>query len=90
MSVGDLWHGIASCKSHVSELKNWMSSHSKKPSVGVELRAGGDPHKSEKPGWSAGDMSQWPKIKRKQKMHRHPVSPTGVLLLVFLTCSCSK
>ena len=90
MSVGDLWHGIASCKSHVSELKNWMPSHSKKSSVGVELRAGGDPHKSEKPGWSAGDMSQWSKIKRKQKMHRHPISPAGVLLLVFLTCSCSK
>ena len=32
--------------------------HSKKPSVGVELRAGGDPHRSEKPGWSARDMRQ--------------------------------
>ena len=51
----------------------------KNPSVGVELRAGGDPHRSEKPGWSAGDMRQWPK----QKMHRHPVSPMGVLLLFF-------
>ena len=27
-----------------------------KPSVGVELRAGGDPHRSQKPGWSAGGM----------------------------------
>ena len=66
-----------------------MPKHSKKtqkkPSVGVELRSGGDPQRSEKPGWSAGDMRQWPK----QKMHRHPVSPTGVLLLVFLTCSKS-
>ena len=51
----------------------------KKPSVGVELRGAGDPHRSEKLGWSAGDMRQWPN----QKMHRHPVSPAGVLLLVF-------
>ena len=46
-----------------------MPMHSKqknKPSVGVEFRAGGDPHRSEKLGWSAGDMRQWPK----QKMHR--------------------
>ena len=57
-----------------------MPKHSKKPSVRVELRACGDPHRSEKPGWSAGDMRQWPK-KRNQKMHSHPVSPTGVLLL---------
>ena len=57
---------MASRKSHVSELKNWMPMHSKKqkkPSVGVELRAGGDPHRSEKPGWSASGMSQWPKQK---------------------------
>ena len=33
----------------------------KKPSVGVELRVGGDPHRSEKPGWSASDTRQWPK-----------------------------
>ena len=58
MSVGDLWRGMASPKSHVSELKNWMPLHSKKPSDGVELRGGGDPHRSEKPGWSAGDMRQ--------------------------------
>ena len=45
------------------------------PSVGVELRAGGDPHGSEKLEWSAGDTRQWPK----QKMHRHLVSPKGVL-----------
>ena len=66
MSVSDLLRGMASRKSHVSELKNWMSMHSKtkkKPSIGVELRAGGDPPRSEKPGWSAGDMRQW----RKQK-----------------------
>ena len=53
VSVSDLWRGMASRKSHVSELKNWMPMHSKnkkKPSVGVELRAGGDPHRSEKPG----------------------------------------
>ena len=66
MSVSDLWRGMASRKSHVSELKNWMPMHSKKqkkPSVGVELRAGGDPHRSEKPGWSASDTRQWPKQK---------------------------
>ena len=81
MSVSDLWRGMASRKSHVSELKNWMPMHSKKkkPSVGAELRGAGDPHRSEKLGWSAGDMRQWPN----QKMHRHPVSPSGVLLLVF-------
>ena len=69
---------MASRKSHVRELKNWMPMHSKnkkKPSVGVELRADGDPHRSEKPGWSAGDMRQWPK----QKMRRHLVSPKRVL-----------
>ena len=80
MSESDLWRGMASRKSHVSELKNWMPMHSKKqkkPSVGVELRAGGDPHRSEKPGWSTGDTRQWPK----QKMHGHPVSPKGVLQL---------
>ena len=48
----------------MSELKNWMSMHSKnkqkKPIVRVELRAGGDPHRSEKPGWSASDTGQWP------------------------------
>ena len=74
MILGDLWPDMVSRKSHVSELKNWMPKHSKKPSVGVELRAGGDPHRSKKPGWSAGDMRQWPK-----KMHRNPVSPKGVL-----------
>ena len=43
---------MVSRKSHVSELKNWIPMHSKKkkkPSVGVELIAGGDPHRSEKP-----------------------------------------
>ena len=42
------------------------SKQNNKPSVGVEFRAGGDPHRSEKLGWSAGNMRQWPK----QKMHR--------------------
>ena len=41
------------------------SKNKKKPSVGVELRAGGDPHRSEKPGWSSGDMRQGPKQKKK-------------------------
>ena len=68
MSLGDLWHDIVSCKSQVSELKSWMPKHSKKkkkPSVGVELRAGGDPHRSEKPWWSVHDMRQWPKKEKK-------------------------
>ena len=30
MSVSDLWHGMVSHQSHVSELKNWMPMHSKK------------------------------------------------------------
>ena len=69
MSVCDLWRGIVSHKSQVSELKNWMPKHSKKkkkkPSVSVDLRAGGDPHRPEKLGWSAGDMRQWPKKEKK-------------------------
>ena len=66
--MGNLWRGIVSGKSQASELKNWMPKHSKKkPSVGVELRAGGDPHGSEKPGWSADDMRQWPKKRKKKK-----------------------
>ena len=47
-----------------------MPLHSKKQkkklSVGVELRAGGDHHRSEKPGWSASDKRQWPKQKNAQ------------------------
>ena len=39
-------------------------TNKKKPSVGVELRAGEDPHRSEKPRWSACDMRQWPKQKK--------------------------
>ena len=56
MSKGDLCRSMVSRKSHVSELKYWMPKYSKnkkKTSVGVELRAGGDLHRSEKPGWSA-------------------------------------
>ena len=67
MSAGDLWRGMASRKSHACELKNWMPMHSKtkKSQVSrVELRAGGNPHRPEKPGWSAGDMRQWPKQKK--------------------------
>ena len=79
--MSDLWRGMVSHTPHVNELKNWMPRHSKKTSVGVELKAGGDPHGSEKPGWSASDIRQWPK--KKKKVPRHPVSPTGVLLLVL-------
>ena len=60
MSVGDLWRGTMSCKSHVSKLKNWMPRHSKKKklSAEVELRPGRDPYRSEKPGWSVGETGQ--------------------------------
>ena len=54
--MGDLWHGMKSRKSHVREFKNWMPRHSKKPSVRVELRAGGDRRSSEKPRWSASEI----------------------------------
>ena len=51
-SVSDLWSGIVSRKSHVSELRNRMPKHSKKKMscVGVEFRAGGELYGSEKPG----------------------------------------
>ena len=52
--------------------------------VGVELRAGGDLNRSEKPGWSAGDMDKLPR-----KLLRYPVSPKGVLSSKKLTCSKS-
>ena len=42
--------------------------------VGVVLRAGGNLNRSEKPGWSSGDMDKLPR-----KFLRHPVSPEGVL-----------
>ena len=75
MSVSDLWRGMAPRKSHVCELKKLdayaFKKQTKKASVGVELRAGGDPHRPETPGWSAGDMRQWPKQK---KMHTYPAS----------------
>ena len=58
-----------------------MPMHSKEkkekdPSVGVEFRAGGDPHKSEKPGWSASSGLNKNSI-------GILVSLTGVLLLIF-------
>ena len=89
MSVGDPWQGMASPKSHVSELmwikakcrgraQSWWRSLQVLRSqggvlmtwgiglnknVGVELRAGRDLHRPEKPGWSASDMRPWPKKK---------------------------
>ena len=58
---------MVSRKSHVSDLRNWIPIHSKTPSVVVVLRAGGDPHRSEKPGLSAGDVRQWPKKRKRKK-----------------------
>ena len=60
-----------------------MPRHSKKLSVGVKLRAGGDPNRSEKLGWSAGDTGKWP-----QKMPRYPVSPKRVLFLFKVSKMC--
>ena len=57
--------------------KHSKKKKKKKPSVSVELRAGGDPHRPEKLGWSAGDMRQWPK--KEKKNAQHPVPRTGVL-----------
>ena len=66
---------------HSEKTKTKKKTKKKKPTVGVELRVGGDPHRSEKPGWRAGGMRQL--NKKKKKKHRYLVSPTGVLLLVF-------
>ena len=83
MSVSDLWRGMASRKWHVSELKNWMPMHSKtkKPSVGVECRAGGDPQGGVLVTWGSGLI---------KNMHSHPVFPTEVWLLVFDLSKVSK
>ena len=48
--------------------------HSKKPSVGVELRVGGDPNRSKKLGWRKGNGL-------KKKMPRYPVSPKSFVLV---------
>ena len=71
MSVGNPWRGIASSKSQVSELKNWMPKHSEKAKCWGRAQSWWRPQRSEKPGWSAGDMRQWPKMAK------------GVLLLIF-------
>ena len=53
--------------------------------IGVELRAAGDLNRSEKPGWSAGDMDKLPR-----KLLRHPVSPKRVFSSKKLTCLKSE
>ena len=58
----------------------------KKQSVGVELRAGGDPHRSEKPGWSASDTGQWPQ-KRNAYASGFSQGNFAKQLLSFLTYS---
>ena len=93
--VSDLWRGMASRKSvtcvWIKKLDVYAFKNKKKPSVGVELRAGGDPHRSEKPGWSAGDMRSG---LNKKKIHRHSVSPTSVaffwLVIIFGLFKVSK
>ena len=74
------WHGVRYVNHMYVNKKagcSCIQKSKKKASVGVEHRACGDPHRSEKREWSAGDMRQWSKQK---KVHRHPVSLTGVLL----------
>ena len=51
----------------------------KKASVRVELRAGGDFHKPEKPGWSATDMRWWPKNAQASSFS-HGSSDVGLIL----------
>ena len=61
--MSDLWRDMVFRKSHVSELKTGcLSIHKEKPSVRVEIRAGGG-LRPEKPGWSAGDTRKWPQKK---------------------------
>ena len=46
---------------HSKLQRSWqMKKRRQSKVVGVELRAGGDFHGSEKPGWSAGDMAKQP------------------------------
>ena len=78
----------------VCKLINWMLMHSNRdrvksritlPWAGLKVLNGsknlaivhGRVRDDTKGGWA----------KNKKAMHRHQVSPTGVLLLVFLTCS---
>ena len=53
MTTGVGWCPVSNIGA--GELKNWMLRHLKNQSVGVELRAGRDPNRSEKLWWSAGD-----------------------------------
>ena len=71
------------------ELKNWIPKHSKrKTCVGVELRAGGDLHRSENPRWSASDTGQWPQKKKCLGIQFLPREFCWWLISV-MTCSMS-
>ena len=61
------WHDVPWVTSEQIKKLDARAFHKKKPSVGVELRAGENPHMSEKPGWSGCDMRQWPKRKENKK-----------------------
>ena len=82
---GRVWvtSGAACCLvSHVWGIKKPDAyAFKKKPSVGVELRAGGDLQV-----WEARVEFRWHRAvaSKKKKMLRHPVSPKGVLLMVLL------
>ena len=54
---------MVSCKSHVRNLKTGCLGIQKKPSVGVDIRAGVG-LRSEKAGWKASDKGQWPQEKK--------------------------
>ena len=56
MTTGVAWRPVSNIGD--GELKNWMLMHSKKKETQcfeIELRAGGDPNRSEKLELSAGD-----------------------------------
>ena len=85
MSVNDLWFGMVSHKSQVSELNNWIPKHSKKAKCWGRAQSWWRSSQV----WEAKVECHWHEAngqkKKKKEMHRRPVSPTGVLLLVFLS-----
>ena len=83
MSVSDLWLGIVSCKSHVSELKYRIPKHSKKEKTSRVLGESSELVKTLTGLRSQGGVAvTWGHGQK--KMHRRPVSHMGVLLPVFL------
>ena len=70
----------------VSASDPWRCMVSHKSHVGVEeLRAGGDPHRSEKPGWSASDTRQWPA--REFCFLTYYLFKVSKMIILIVTCS---